>query len=76
MTPEEAQAIVNLRTNGDFVVFMTMVSNLGEDKVMRLVKDKNLECPDYVRGAAAGITEVLESIEKAPKALDGFKNRD
>lgn len=76
MTAEEAQAIVNLRANDDFMVFVNMISNLGEAKVMRLVKDINLERPEYVRGSAAGITEVLESIDKAPKSLEAFRNRD
>lgn len=72
MTPEEAQAIVNLLKSSDFGIFMNMISDLGEEKVQLLVKKPDLPYADYIRGSAGGITDVIDRVAGASAFLEQF----
>jgi len=76
LTPEQAQALANLQQNTDFKIYMEYVGNYGEDVIMALVKNPTLENPEYHRGTAGGITEVIGSIEQASIVLEQYNNQD
>lgn len=76
MTPEQAQALANLqRKSEDFKIFMDYVGTYGEDLIKALLQNPKLENPEYHRGVGGGITELMESVEKAPSVVEQFKNQ-
>lgn len=74
-TPEQAQAITNLRNNPDFMVFVNYIGDFTEDLLKALLQNPKLENPEFHRGMGGGITEVMEAVEKAPKILEQHKNK-
>lgn len=74
-TPEQAQAITNLRSNPDFMVFVNYIGDFTEDLLKALLQNPKLENPEFHRGMAGGITEVVNAVEKAPKVLEQHKNK-
>ena len=75
VTQKQAQAISNLRNNADFVVFLGYVGDYGENIVKALLQNPRLENPEYHRGVGGGISEIFESVEKAPTILKQLTNK-
>lgn len=75
MTPEQAQAVTNLRNNEDFKLFVDYVGIYGEDIIMALLQNPKLENPEYHRGVGGGISEIMGAVEKASMLLEKYKNQ-
>lgn len=75
MTPEQAQAISNLRNNPDFVVYIDYMGTFAEAVIAALLQNPKLPNPEYHRGIGGGMTEMLGAVEKAPSYLEKFKNQ-
>lgn len=73
---KQAEAITNLHRNDDFAVFMDYVGNYGEDLVKALLQNPTLDNPEYHRGSAGAMTEVMEAVGKAPEVLEKFINQE
>lgn len=68
LTPEEMQAVVNLRANNDFKVFLRALGNEGENLVRQLIYEKSQV--SVMQGRVQQMTEILDAIAEAPKALE------
>lgn len=76
LSMKEAQALTNLRKSDDFAVFLNYVGTYGEDIIKALLQNPKLDNPEYHRGIGGAITEVIDSVEKAPGILTQYKNQD
>jgi len=75
LTPEQAQALTNLRKSEDFAVFMNYVGQYGEDIIQALLQNPKLDNPEYHRGTGGGITEIISAVEKAPSVFEQYKTQ-
>jgi hypothetical protein len=73
LTAQLAQALVNLRSNSDFQLFVSALSDDGEQLVENLVMGPSDNELNVRRGQARQSTLILKAIAEAPKKLDEFK---
>lgn len=73
ITPKLAQALLNLRANTDFGVFLHSVGDYGEDVVQKVMYDKDNR--DEHAGSAIAITQILKVASTASDKLNQIKDK-
>lgn len=73
LTPQLAEALVNLRGNRDFETF---IKGMQEDIKHHIGRAIHMDGALQTRaaGAAAALTEVVDAVNDAPAALEKFRN--
>jgi hypothetical protein len=69
-----AQALSNLRTNNDFIVFLNALGGYSGELMNKLVFSSR-ENLSTAQGKAQCIAEIVKAIDNAPKTLEAFKAR-
>ncbi len=74
LTPEIAQALTNLRGNGDFKVFLEGAKEYESNEKQNCV---DREGPNLFRsqGAVKALQSLLSAFDNAPNALEKFKTK-
>jgi hypothetical protein len=66
----ELRAILALRSNDDFMIFVKMMSARAEEYNKRLIYSKDADNLLVLQGLTRAYVEVLESVDGAPAAFD------
>lgn len=72
--PKLAEAILRLRANTDFKVFVTALADQGEQLVKKMIYAVDDAQLRQTQGRAQEITEILETIQTAPEKLRQREN--
>jgi|GEM_PF-2871675 len=71
LTPQQLQAVTNLRGNADFVVFIEAVArHCGIQNEAHIKQPKGDE---YLRGQLRAFSDLLEAVNEAPTNLNKAK---
>ena len=66
----ELRAILTLRANSDFTIFLKMIADRGEEYNKRLIYAKDADNVLVLQGLTRAYVEIIEAIDKAPAAFD------